>query len=232
MERYRHELKYFIREQEIPLIESRLKAVMRPDPNAVGGSYNISSLYFDDPDDTCLYDVAAGVDRRRKFRIRIYGHDADRIVLESKAKRNDMTLKKSSLLSKKEATELISGRYLRDVASQDEVKKQLTALMMAQAYRPRTIVEYERVPYVCPYGNVRVTIDMNVRSSMATGGFLDREGGFRPVLPAGVHILEVKYDEYLPSIIYDCLNVFGLQRSSVSKYVLCRRYFVDKGDLI
>ena len=39
-----------------------------------------------------------------------------------------------------------------------------------------------------------------------------------------VEILEVKYDEFLPSYIQSILSGITAQRSAVSKYTWCRRY--------
>ena len=43
-----------------------------------------------------------------------------------------------------------------------------------------------------------------------------------PVLPAGMHVLEVKYDELLPDYIAQLLETGKLQRTAFSKYYLGR----------
>ena len=43
-----------------------------------------------------------------------------------------------------------------------------------------------------------------------------------PVLPAGMHVLEVKYDEFLPDIIAKQLEVGMLRQTAFSKYYLGR----------
>ena len=43
-----------------------------------------------------------------------------------------------------------------------------------------------------------------------------------PVLERGRHLLEVKYDEYLPDVLRMALQVVSLDRVSFSKYYLCR----------
>ena len=57
---YRVEDKYSCSERDMLLLEARMKAVMRPDPAAGGTSYRISSLYFDDPADSCLAESEDG----------------------------------------------------------------------------------------------------------------------------------------------------------------------------
>ena len=232
MEKYRHELKYLIDQGQMLLIRQRLEKTMRLDEHVKGGSYLISSLYFDDYDDSCFHDVGAGVDLRKKYRMRYYDHDDSRISLECKAKRQNLMLKRSTLLNKEESRALVKGRYLRDISAQDEMKKEFTGKMMAQGYHPVIIVEYERIPYVYKAGNVRITFDMNVRSSKDIENFLGDYKRLRPVLPHGSLIMEVKYDEYLPNVIYDCLNTGDLEQLSISKYTLCRRFITTAEELI
>ena len=86
------------------------------------------------------------------------------------------------------------------------------------------IVEYARIPYVCRDGNVRITLDMNISSSNRTECFLDPVIARRPVMEAGSHILEVKYDEFLPDYIKISLELGTLRQTSFSKFYLCRYY--------
>ena len=44
----------------------------------------------------------------------------------------------------------------------------------------------------------------------------------RLILPAGQHILEVKYDEFLPDMIARELEIGRLQQTAFSKYYLGR----------
>ena len=67
---YRVEDKYWCSERDMLLIQSRVKTVMRPDPAAGGVPYRITSLYFDDLDDTQWADSEDGVSYRNKYRIK------------------------------------------------------------------------------------------------------------------------------------------------------------------
>jgi hypothetical protein len=85
-------------------------------------------------------------------------------------------------------------------------------------------VEYDRIPYIYNCGNVRVTLDMNVASSLKLDSFFDEVIPKRPIMPQGIHLLEVKWDEYLPDVIYKALQLDSLYQTAYSKYYLCRRY--------
>ena len=50
------------------------------------------------------------------------------------------------------------------------------------------------------------------------------DGPTYPVFDDPVEILEVKYDEFLPSYIQSILSGITAQRSAISKYTHCRRY--------
>lgn len=74
--------------------------------------------------------------------------------------------------------------------------------MKTQQLRPRVLVSYVREPYVYAAGNVRVTFDSNIRTSLLQREFLN--GALPDIIATdtpGNIILEVKYDAFLPEII-------------------------------
>lgn len=75
-------------------------------------------------------------------------------------------------------------------------------------------------------GNVRVTFDMNITSSTQVRDFLTRNYRQRPILGKGGCILEVKWDEILPTHIKEVLDVGDLQWGSFSKYASCVEYSI------
>ena len=75
-------------------------------------------------------------------------------------------------------------------------------------------------------GNVRVTLDQNISSSRDIMCFLEEDIRKRPILAAGQHVLEVKYDEFLPDYIRSNLQLQNLRQTAFSKYYLCRKYSI------
>lgn len=225
MLKFRHELKYPVTVAELEMIKNRINHLLPVDKHAGSeGCYNIRSLYFDDLYNSCFYENENGTDPREKFRIRIYNHSTDRITLECKRKERGKTLKTSCPLTLDQTRMLMEGRIIPNIASQPEVLRKLTFRMMTRRMRPVVIVEYDRIPYVYRNGNVRITLDMNVSSSTSVDRFLDEQMPKRPVMPLGQHLLEVKYDEYLPDFIHHNLNLTSLTQTAYSKYYLCRKY--------
>lgn len=221
--KYRHEWKYEMNYADMLTLKTRLSAVMYPDPHAVGGMYKIRSVYFDTLSDKALREKIDGVNIREKYRIRFYNGDTSFISLEKKMKVNGLCAKLSCVLSKEEAQSIADGdiSWMKD--SGRNLCVELYHKMMTENLRPKTIVDYIRYPFVYPAGNVRVTIDLNIR----TGGF--RTDFLNPdtvTIPAGASpiLLEVKWDEYLPDIIKDAVSVPGRHVSAFSKYAQCRIY--------
>ena len=222
--KFRHELKYLVDERDIALIEGRLKAVMKSDRHNEAGPYQIRSVYFDDYRNTAFYENIDGISPRSKYRIRIYNGGRDAIFLEKKTKNYDMTYKESCLLSKEQCASLLKGKYTLRDSGQPKLLQGFTVLSALNGYQPKIMVIYERRAFVCREGNVRVTLDCNLESSVSVDRLFEANIKKRPVMPAGKHLLEVKYDEFLPCYIKEALNSGKLQRTSFSKYVLCRNY--------
>ena len=202
MTEYRHEYKYRIDARQRAVLRLRAQGILERDVHAgTDGAYLIRSLYFDVRYHSCYLENEIGTDPREKFRIRIYNGDLGRISLELKRKEHGMTQKIACPLTKEQCLELMAGKPLPVDASYAPVLQKFNLLVRTRGMGPAVIVEYDRVPYVDRLGNVRVTLDRNIASSQAVSAFLEPEISRRPVMPAGQHILEVKYDEFLPDYI-------------------------------
>jgi hypothetical protein len=97
-------------------------------------------------------------------------------------------------------------------------------LQNTKGLKPKVIVDYKRVPYIESAGNVRITFDSQLASSKRIEKFLDGDFASRPIMPIGMLLMEVKYDEFLPDFIYDTLQLNHLTQSAFSKYYLCRKF--------
>ena len=223
--RYRHELKYLISAAQMRVLQARIQGLIPKDPYVTAsGGYTIRSLYFDDRQNRAYYENENGTDPREKFRIRIYNASAARIKLECKRKERTKTYKTSCTLTPEQARLLMEGKYVPDIASQPPLLRKLTNEMRIHQLKPVVIVEYERVPYVYKLGNVRVTFDTNIASSQALTDFFEPVIPKRQILPAGMHLMEVKFDDFLPDFIYRALMLDNLQQTAFSKFYLCRKY--------
>lgn len=219
---YRHELKFMVSDMDITILRYRLMPLMQTDAHHVDGTYRIRSLYFDDFQDSCMRENADGVDHKRKYRIRIYNGNSEDIKLEKKIKYRNMTQKKSVPLTEEICRIYVSGELPEFSEKQSGLEKELLCEAKMNGMQPKSIVEYERTALIERRGNVRITFDRNISGSRNTEEFLTKEPAFLPLLPAGWHIMEVKYDEFLPQYLAGMLELATLQQISFSKYYYSR----------
>lgn len=223
---YRHELKYCIAYGDYKAMRERLKRIMSVDPHAAkDGRYRIRSIYFDNSDDKALWEKVDGLEKREKFRIRYYNDDFSFITLEKKMKIDDLCLKYDARITEDECRRLLAGDtgWMKD--RPDELLKEFYAKMRYQLLRPRVLVSYVREPYIFPPGNVRITFDSEIRTSLYDRKFLkERVSDISATETPQDMILEVKYDAFLPGIIQDLIQVNSIRQQAFSKYGTCRRF--------
>ncbi len=220
---FRHEWKHVLTYADLLTLRHRLGAVMERDPHAIDGKYHIRSLYFDNPDDKALREKIDGVNIREKFRIRLYNRDTSLIKLEKKSKRNGLGTKYSANLTAEEAQKIVDGDLDWMMASDQALVQELYCKMRYQRLEPKTIVDYTREPFIFRPGNVRVTLDYDIRTGQERTDFLDPEVVTIPAGDAPI-LVEVKWDEFLPTIIRDAVTLPDRRVGSFSKYAQCRIY--------
>ncbi len=219
---YRHECKHEITYSDMLALRARLSAIAFPDPNAREGSYMIRSLYFDNLYDKALREKLDGVNRRDKFRIRLYNGDESLIKLEKKSKLNGLCSKQSAVITAAEAQRIVSGDIAWMAVDSRQLVAELYSRMQSEGLRPRTVVDYTREPFVYPAGNVRVTLDYDIRTGLSCTDFLSEHCTTVPT--GGAIILEVKWDEFLPCVISDAVQLGNTRTAAFSKYAACRIY--------
>ena len=220
----RHELKHNINSQDDLILTSRLKTLFKHDANADShGIYRVSSLYFDTPYDKALRQKIDGMNHREKFRLRYYGSDTSFIRLEKKFKIKGLCGKHSVNLTQMQVQRIISGDIDFLLKCEHPLLLELYSKMKGQLLTPKTIVTYDREAFLYEPGNVRITIDRNLRSGLGSVDFLNPQLYHAPVAD-GLAVLEVKYDEFLPEIVSMAVQIPNRQVSAYSKYAVCRRY--------
>ena len=221
---YRNEIKHIIDPADRAAIIANMRQVAQLDPN-VGptGTYLIRSLYFDNLTDKAMREKIDGVNEREKFRIRYYNGDTSFIKLEKKVKRNSMGYKVTAPMTAEEAQRIVEGDTTWMATSGRALIIELYSKMKSQLLRPKTIVDYTRTPFIYKPGNVRVTVDENIRTGLRCIDFLNPDCITVPAGEAPI-LLEVKWDGFLPTIIKDAVRVNGRRAQAFSKYAQCRVY--------
>ncbi len=220
---FRHEIKHEIGYSDMLILRQRLRAVMAPDPYAVDGKYEIRSLYFDNADDKALREKIDGTNVREKYRIRLYNRDTSVIHLERKFKCGGLGHKDQTSLTEEQARAIAAGRTEWMEESDDDLIRAFRSRVRNEGLAPKVIVDYTREPFVFAPGNVRVTLDYDIRTALRRTDFLAPDCTTIPV-PGEPRILEVKWDDFLPDVIRDAVQLGDRHDTAYSKYAACRAY--------
>lgn len=219
---YRHEYKYLISRQSAELLKLRLPRYLRRDPHAgPTGIYTIRSLYFDDPNFSAFREKLDGVDNRTKYRIRCYNYSASLFRLEKKEKRGDLTRKEGQTIRSSDVISLQSTPTQRCPKTPTGLAEELRVQCAAKGLRPVVLVDYDRTPFVCADGNTRITLDENLRTVPYCGDIFGPITGMIPVLEPDQVVLEVKFDDFLPGYLSDCLADIPKIPMAISKFAMC-----------
>ncbi len=220
----RHELKYIIDKGTYFVLKGRLARIMREDPHGGknGEGYRVTSLYFDNIYGEGYFDKLNGVKTRRKFRIRSYNLSPERITLEVKHKEGSYVWKNSSPLTKEQYYSMLGRDYsfMKNMDGEKNAFGEFYRSDLLTRLSPKVIVDYFRYALIFPFGNVRITFDKTVSMCYNSVDMFGGEAMFSPVMPEEI-ILEIKYDNYLPTVILDAVRDINSPRCSVSKYVIC-----------
>ncbi len=217
----RHELKHYINYADMIQLRARLPLVAKLDKNAVNDKgYRVRSLYFDNYNDKALVEKLEGVSKREKFRLRFYNDNPAFIRLEKKRKEDSICFKQNAVITEHECRRLLDGdiSVLRENGT--PLCLELYGKMFYQQLRPKNIVDYKREAFIYPPGNVRVTLDSDLRTSYNVHDFFKPEAVSIPII--GANILEVKYDNFLPEIIRGMVALANRRSAAFSKYAATR----------
>ncbi len=219
---FRNEHKFIIDDISAELLKAKISTICMPDSHAgEDGFYDIRSLYFDSADDRFYRENLAGVSNRHKWRIRIYNSSDSRIALEKKSTLKGLKHKDSCMMDRERVMEFING----EISHREEdapLLREFVTEAIEENITPRVIVDYRRVPFVYPVGNVRVTVDSVIGASRNFEDFFSKDLNLFRAIPMGTNVLEVKFDEVLPYTIREMINsASNLTPTAFSKYVTC-----------
>lgn len=219
----RHEIKYYISFYEYVALRIRLRHVVQPDKHSISEEgYQIRSLYFDNHDDLALHEKYWGVHRRDKYRIRIYNQSDKHIKLERKSKYGDYICKESINLTREDYENIMSGNLDFQKSKENNLARDFYLKHVSEKMEPKIIVDYIREAYTYPYGDVRITFDKQLMTGVNSFDIFDPKLATVNAIRSKSVILEIKYNEFLPTHIRNLLQLGSHNRSAISKYVICR----------
>ena len=215
---YRKEIKYVIPREIFGRLQRLLDVVLERDSHCRTDTYTVRSQYYDSLSDTDLRDNLSGVQEKRKIRVRIYSPEDRNAKLEYKCKNGSDGIKYSLPISREEALCMQESDYDFLMERMEPLAPRLYAKMTQQVYFPKTIVEYDRMAYVYPASDVRITYDSNLRATGNQYGLYDKEVGFVPLMDPAQGVLEVKYNDFFPAALKPLITDVNSVAEACSKY--------------
>jgi len=156
--RFRHEIKLPLQRQQYQELRPAFIG-MGLYPRRTYVDRRVHSIYLDTPEFDDYHDGVSGLSRRCKTRIRWYGNDAARMVLEVKRKKNKIATKHLFQMTNPGGLMPRDQRLLRSLVTEnlDQFPAGIAGL-----YRPVLEVEYWR-SYFELAADIRMTIDREIR---------------------------------------------------------------------
>lgn len=214
---FRHEYKFVIPYEEMLTLRNKLDDLLTLDQ---GGSYKVRSLYFDSHDEKDYFDKLNGEMIRKKIRLRIYNINSDKVKLEVKGKYDYHQLKESLIINRVDAERIINGGYNILLSYDNDLARRIY-LYLSEGYKPKVIIEYDRIAYITTT-TTRLTFDFNIKRSNDYEKFFTNDINYLDIVDSKDVVLEIKFDRFLEPYIADILNSYNGRYQSVSKYMMGR----------
>ena len=248
----RLEYKYLIRTSELQNLRNDLSPFVNLDEYAEKmeeKEYTVRSIYYDSMRLDDYQDKLAGLQIRKKLRIRGYNkvEDNSLVFLEVKRKYENFISKNRAPVLYHDLDEILItsdiNRLLvnkKNYLNAQNDALQFFYILKAKNYVPVTLVVYDREAFYSKHDlTLRITFDKNLRSkSLVKTSELFNETGLKYAMP-GYFILEIKFFGGFPKWLQNILSKYELNRQAVSKYVSCvdnhselRKFVYDKKLLI
>lgn len=218
----RREIKYLLNMEEYKKKKNYLEKVLTSDSHNEDHGYMVRSLYFDTLDDRDFLEKEAGIELRRKIRLRVYSPDSDFAMLEMKQKQGEYQMKRSLKITRADAIELTHGEYTSLLKYEEDFAKEMYAYMTMYAYKPKVIVEYYRDAFLVKENSIRLTFDHDLVATESSFDIFDQHLQMMPIIDSGNVVLEVKYNGFLLSYIKDLIKDVSSTNTSMSKYYMSR----------
>ena len=225
----RFEFKYLIDSDTERDLKQYIKPYVITDPfaeNTKNGSYQVVSLYYDNPFFYYYHEKNDGVKKRKKVRIRTYRNDGiwcPYCFFEIKRKYDAIILKDRFSFSFENYAQLIKENSWDGVlfpapdAGREKTIEEFEYESKRLSISPRILVVYDREPYLGRYNkNFRVTFDKNIRAMENDNLFYEGDdmNGISPEMT----VMEIKFTGTLPDYMGKVIKMFNLERSAFSKY--------------
>lgn len=228
----RQEDKYVIPMDRLDEIRQSITPYVQPDNHRAlqhSNIYEIRSIYFDSFELKDYYEKHAGLQMRKKLRVRGYNKltEASEVFLEIKWKNNTFISKDRVPVKYAGLSDLLAGGdlekhlpYRKDFPHSQAKASKFLFYLKRSSRVPTNLVTYTREAYIGKFNHTdRLTFDSNIRSMMFPGladlfeetklmSFLDQE-----------FVLEYKSENPVPEWFKRIIQKYNLRKQAFSKYV-------------
>lgn len=219
----RNELKYYISQGDYLKLSHILKNMLQSDKNNQGqNGYFIRSVYFDSIFDSAFYEKLDGVKTRKKYRLRIYSFNDQKVKFEIKNKINNYIMKETAIISRTDAIKMLNKNFEVMLKYNNPTLNKAYIHFKKMQFRPVVMIDYIREAYTWPINNIRITFDKKLSKNSQNLNIFDKSSLNQGVIEEGKVILEVKYDNYLPGWIKKLFETVSFTNNAISKYCLSR----------
>lgn len=220
----RKEVKYLVSSKDRIYLLNSLSKILTPDAYGDYNGYKTRSVYFDSIDNNDFREKLVKKEKKKRVRLRIYNETDNFAKFEIKRKYLERELKESIKITKEDAIKLINKDYSVLLNYKDNpLSKYAYDLMKTKAYRPVSMVEYDRRAFTHKFFNTRITIDNNLRFTNFNYDLFNKDINFNKCLDTDKSILEVKYDRFLFWQIQEVLSKCDFVGKPPSKFGTSRQ---------
>lgn len=232
----RYELKFLIPFDMVDAISEFVEIYCELDPYSAredDNFYKVNNIYLDSPNFLFLQRRLAGIDHRFNMRIRSYGDDpVFPYFCEVKHKTMGIVKKKRAKIYEENWDKVFRDKHIMNEektvwSDQDDYKDHFLRLAFVHNIEPKIFTQYRRKAYASVVDDyARVTFDRDLRYQRRDTYDLrpDENSLSHYDNPTKFYdenniILELKCTTQVPKWFMDMISIFGLTRTSFSKYV-------------
>lgn len=215
----RFEFKYVMPSSYVDALIPDLLRYMDYDKHSKGDYYKLYSVYFDTINWDSYYEKIAGIEHRKKYRVRSYYptlKEDDPVFIEVKEKEKDIILKRRKDIPYGKLDDFVNNRYY----DHDPILDEWRFHIMRENLRAKILIEYERLPFV-PKGrqDIRVTIDRNLAYAMMKDRKINFGAKTKSVESMREHcVVEIKFKNFLPLWTHQLIQKYNMRNDAFSKF--------------
>ena len=175
----------------------------------------ISSFYYDTVNFNIYRDSINGVSERKKYRVRFYNNNYEKLNLEEKIKVADLGYKNIYKVKDFKNMEIkkIIFQYKR------ELDQLFIPSELFKIYFPVSFINYFRSYFISYDGKVRITLDEKINYSRIINS--KKNFSLKTLIPDKFGVIEIKYDnkiDFSKKLILKILSSSNFHLSRNSKY--------------